>query len=117
MVEHPEPGGSSGGEGTSVALDHVVPVWHYLLVFGGLLGLTALTVMAAFVDLGRANNVAALGIAAAKATLVALYFMHVRWSSRLVALLLGTALFALAYMLAGGLSDYMSRGLLGVPGK
>lgn len=112
MVE----GGESGAR-PAATLDHVVPVWHYLVVFGGLLGLTALTVIAAFADLGRANNVVALGIAATKATLVALYFMHVRWSSRLVALFLGAALFALVYLVAGGLSDYVSRGLLGVPGK
>jgi len=58
--------------------DHVVPTRVYYTVFAALLVLTALTVWIAFYDLGVLNDVAALGIAAIKATLVVLFFMHVR---------------------------------------
>ncbi len=96
---------------------HVAPIGLYFAVYAGLLVLTAATVIAAFVHLGPMNDVVALAIAMTKAGLVVLYFMHVRWSSRLVALLLGAALFGLLYLMAGGLSDYVTRGLLGAPGK
>ena len=71
------------GRATSV---HIVPVRVYLTVFALLLALTALTTGAAFVDLGAFNNVVALAIAACKATLVVLFFMHVRYSTRLIGL-------------------------------
>jgi len=57
--------------------------------------LTAITVGAAQVDLGRMNVVIALGIASAKATLVALYFMHLRWGARFhLVVLAGAVAFA-----------------------
>jgi cytochrome c oxidase subunit 4 len=62
---------------------HVASPGLYLAIFGTLLALTALTTAVAFVDLGLFNNVIMLTIAVTKATLVVLYFMHVRWSSRL----------------------------------
>ena len=62
---------------------HVVPVRLYVAVFAVLLVLTAVTTAVAFVDLGRLNVVIMLTIAMVKATLVVLYFMHVRWSPRL----------------------------------
>lgn len=48
-------------------------------VFVALILLTALTVAATKVDLGNLNLYAALAIAGVKATLVALYFMHLRY--------------------------------------
>lgn len=96
---------------------HVAPVWLYGLVYVCLIGLTAATVGAAFLDLGPMNNVVALGIAALKATLVGLYFMHLRWSSKLIGLTAFAGLFWLLTLIAGSLADYFTRGLLGVPGR
>lgn len=75
------------------------------------------TVGAAFVDLGPLNNVVALAIAASKAALVGLFFMHLRWSSRLLPLAAVAGLFWLSLLIAGSLGDYFTRGMLGVPGK
>lgn len=60
-------------------LAHVVPMGVLAAVFAALLALTALTVAAAKVDLGNLNLYVALGIAGIKATLVVLYFMHLRY--------------------------------------
>src|SRR5258706_5183174 len=96
---------------------HVVPVRVYLLIFASLLVLTATTVGVAFVDLGPLNNLVAMGIAVIKATLVILFFMHVRYSTRLTGLVVVSGLFALAIMVGLTLLDYATRGWLGVAGK
>jgi cytochrome c oxidase subunit 4 len=96
---------------------HVVPLWIYLAVYVSLLGLTAATVWAAFTDLEPLSNAVAIGIALVKATLVALFFMHVRYSSRLIPLVLVAGVFWLIHLLGGTLSDYMTRDWLEVPGR
>jgi cytochrome c oxidase subunit IV len=96
---------------------HVVPLRVYLLVFASLLVLTATTVAAAFVDLGTLNNVVAMAIAGLKATLVILFFMHVRYSTRLTPLVIVSGLFGLSIMVGLTLVDYATRGWLGVSGK
>jgi cytochrome c oxidase subunit 4 len=63
---------------------HVLPLRVYFGVFLALLAGTALTTWIATLDLGRLNDAAALTIAGTKAALVILYFMHVRYSSRLI---------------------------------
>jgi cytochrome c oxidase subunit 4 len=74
---------------------------------------TTLTVLAAFYDFpGPLNAIVALTIAVIKATLVVLFFMHVRYSGRLIWLVIGSALFWLAIMFAITFSDYSSRGWL-----
>ncbi|HEV2836386.1 MAG TPA: cytochrome C oxidase subunit IV family protein, partial [Pyrinomonadaceae bacterium] len=71
---------------------------------------TALTVMAAFYDFPwQFNTIIALTIASVKATLVVLYFMHVRYSSRLVWVIVAAALFWMAILFALTLSDYNTR--------
>jgi cytochrome c oxidase subunit 4 len=60
-------------------LGHVVPVWLLAAVFAALIALTGLTVTAAQIDLGNLNLYIALGIAALKASLVVLFFMHLYW--------------------------------------
>ena len=71
---------------------------------------TTLTVVAAFYDFpGPLNAVVALTIACVKATLVVLYFMHVRYSSRLISLVIVAALLWLAIMFAITFSDYWTR--------
>jgi cytochrome c oxidase subunit 4 len=96
---------------------HVVPIKIYVAIFLALMLLTALTVWVAFQDLGVLNNVAALGIATLKAALVVLYFMHVRYSSRVISLVVMTGFAWLAILLILTLSDYGSRGWLPYPGK
>jgi cytochrome c oxidase subunit 4 len=95
---------------------HVVPVSVYLAVFTALLVFTGVTVGVAFLDLGALNTVMALGIAVVKASLVILYFMHVRYGSRMIWVVVGAALYWLFHMIAGTVADYLSRGFLGTPG-
>jgi len=69
-----------------------------------------------YVDLGEANLLVALGIALTKATLVVLFFMHVKYGGRLIQLAVVGALVWLALLLVITASDYLSRGWLGNPG-
>ena len=96
---------------------HVVPVRTYFLIFATLLVMTALTTAAAFVDLGPLGNVVAMAIASFKATLVVLFFMHVRYSTKLTGLVVTAGLFWLLILVALTLADYFTRGWLGVPGR
>jgi cytochrome c oxidase subunit 4 len=71
---------SSGSQhGSSRFHVHAVPLWLLLAVFLALIVLTVVTVAVTKVDLGKANLWIAMLIAGIKATLVALYFMHLRW--------------------------------------
>jgi len=94
--------------------EHIVPQKVYFAVFIALIVLTAVTTLVAFVDLGPLNTVVALVIAFTKAILVALYFMHVRYSSRLTQIIVAGGLFWLGIMIALTLSDYLTRGVLPV---
>ncbi|MCB1035249.1 MAG: cytochrome C oxidase subunit IV family protein [Acidobacteria bacterium] len=73
---------------------HISPVRTYIAVFATLLVLTALTVWAAFQNFGAFNNLVAMAIAATKAAVVVLYFMHVKYSTKLTSMVVvGTVLF------------------------
>ena len=87
---------------------HGPSVRVYLAVFTALMVLTGLTVWAANQDFGAMNVVVALGIAVTKATLVVLFFMHVKYGSRLVWLVVGSAFVWLAFLLVITLHDYYS---------
>ncbi len=87
------------------ALAHVMPVPTLLAVFLVLMVLTVLTVMATWVDLGGWNLAIAMGIATIKASLVALYFMHLRYDHPFNALLFVVALAFLATFIALTLID------------
>jgi cytochrome c oxidase subunit IV len=89
--------------------NHVVPTRIYYLIFGILMVCTALTVGIAFVDLGPLNVVAALVIAVFKATLVVLFFMHVKYSSRLTWAVVAGSVFWLAILIVLTMSDYLTR--------
>jgi cytochrome c oxidase subunit 4 len=93
---------------------HVVPRKVYYAVFVALLVLTAITTAVSFVDLGPWNTVVALGIAFLKATLVALFFMHVKYSPRLTQVIVAGGIFWLAILIVLTLSDFVSRGWLPV---
>lgn len=88
---------------------HVSPKSTYYTIFGTLMALTAVTVFVAFVNLGMLNFPVALTIAIFKATLVVLFFMHVKYSSRLTKLVCGSAFFFLLILFTLTLSDYLSR--------
>ena len=91
---------------------HVVPVRVYLTIAALLLVLTATTTAAAFVDLGRMNVVIMLAIAVTKATLVVLYFMHVRWGEQMLKIAIGTAVVCFLVLVGLTLSDLLVRGIL-----
>ncbi len=92
--------------------EHIVPVKVYLTIFLVLLVGTALTMIAAFIDfkVEGLNTVVAMTIAVTKATFVVLYFMHVRYSSRLIWVILASALFWMALLFSFTLADYFTRG-------
>ena len=90
--------------------DHVSPVSLYLTIFGALMVLTAVTAAVAYIDLGPANTLVALAIATLKATLVILFFMHVKYSSRLTKLVVVAGFFFLIILLGLTMTDYASRG-------
>ena len=88
---------------------HVIPTRVYYTIFAILMVCTGLTVWIAFLDLGPLNTIAALAIAVFKATLVVLFFMHVRYSTRLTwAVVLGSV-FWLGILLVLTLGDYLTR--------
>jgi cytochrome c oxidase subunit 4 len=82
----------------------------YLINGAALLGLLALTVAGAYVNLGPFNTVAAMLISLAKGSLILLFFMHLRYSKPLIWIAAGTGFFWLGIMLALALSDYLTRG-------
>ena len=93
--------------------EHIVHPRVYITIFLALMLGTGLTVLAAFRDFpGPLNAVVAMTIAVVKATLVVLYFMHVRYSSRLIWLIISAALFWLAILFALTISDYWTRSWL-----
>lgn len=99
---------------------HVSSPKLYVIVFLALMVLTVITVAVAYQDLGPLNDIVALTIAMTKALLVVLFFMHVKYSTRLTALTAVGGLVFLGIMLAFTLNDYASRSdILGplVPGK
>ncbi|MEP6917178.1 MAG: cytochrome C oxidase subunit IV family protein [Acidobacteriota bacterium] len=91
---------------------HVAPKSMYYLVFLALIVSTVLTVVAASVDMGALNNVVMLTIASVKATLVILFFMHVRWSTRLTWVVAASGFFWLLILFGMGMSDYLTRGMI-----
>ena len=91
---------------------HISPVRTYAMIFGTLMVLTVVTVLAAFTNLGIFNFPVAITIAIFKATLVILFFMHVKYSTRLTwAVVLG-GIFWLGILIALTLSDYLTRSWL-----
>ena len=88
---------------------HIVTPLQYSYVYGTLLVGTILTVLAARIELGVFNPIVALGIACFKATVVILFFMHVKYQSRLIKVTVGAGFFTFIVLITMTLSDYMSR--------
>ena len=97
--------------------EHIIPVRTNLIIFACLMALLLATVGVAYFDLGDFNVIAALTIATTKAVLIILYFMHVRYSPRVVWLYSAAAFFWLLILIAFSGADYISRGWLDIPGK
>ena|SRR5215471_5185854 len=107
--------------------EHIVPVWLYLLIFATLFVLTIVTAGVAFIDLSwkfgnpanphviNFNPLVALSIAVFKASLVILFFMHVKYSARLTKMVVGVGIFFLLILLSLTMTDYLSRSLLTSP--
>ena len=90
--------------------EHIVPRRVYFTIYAILIFCTFLTVQIAFFDLGALNTVAALVIAVFKAALVVLFFMHVRYSTKLTWLVVAGSILWLGILLALTLNDYLTRG-------
>ena len=90
-------------------LDHVVPPRIYIIVGSILLVLTGLTVAASYAEMGIFNPIVALAIAVIKATIVVLFFMHVKYSSKLTKLTVGAGVFTFLTLIAMTLADYFTR--------
>jgi cytochrome c oxidase subunit 4 len=97
--------------------EHIDSIRTYALVLLALLVLTAVTTLVAFVDLGEFSVVVALAIAVGKMLLVALFFMHVRHRTKLTKLVVLGGLLWLIILLMLTLSDFTTRGWIGVPGR
>jgi cytochrome c oxidase subunit 4 len=98
---------------------HIVSPMVYLVILVALLIGTALTVWASYVDLGEWhvagglvifwNPIVALAIACTKATLVVLFFMHVKYTTKLTKLTVAGGFFMFLVLVGMTMSDYISR--------
>jgi cytochrome c oxidase subunit 4 len=89
---------------------HILPTRTYYTIYALLLACTYLTWQVAFFDLGAMNTVAAITIAVFKAVIVVLFFMHVKYSTRLTGIVVIGSVFWLGILLALLFSDYLTRG-------
>ena len=89
-----------------------------MAVYAALIVLTVMTVGIAFLELGeQAHLWVGLTIATAKATLVVLFFMHIWYSTRLTWMVALSGLLFLAILIGYAMTDYLSRGWVGVPSR
>jgi cytochrome c oxidase subunit IV len=96
-------------------MSHIASVKSYVTIFLTLMVLTLVTVLVAYVNLGQMNKVVALSIASFKATLVILYFMHVKYSSHMTKLVVVSGFFFLAILLGLTMADYATRAWVQFP--
>lgn len=94
---------------------HIAPKSMYYGIFLALMVLTIVTYLVTYVHLGEFNLAVAMLIAITKASLVILFFMHVYWSPKIIKVSVGMSFFFLLIMLMMVMSDYLSRGYLGMP--
>lgn len=88
---------------------HIVGPMVYFTIFIALLVGTAITIGASYLNLGPFNAALAIAIACTKATLVVLYFMHIKYSSKLMKLTVGAGVFTFLILVGMSMSDYISR--------
>jgi cytochrome c oxidase subunit 4 len=97
--------------------EHILPVRAYIAVYLALLVLLVATVGFAYVNIEPFNFTMTMVIAVAKAVLIALIFMHVRFGDRLTWVFSSAAFIWLAILIVLSLNDYFTRGWLNIPGK
>jgi cytochrome c oxidase subunit IV len=95
-------------------VEHHLPKNLYFAIFGALMALTAMTVGLAYVNLGQLNIVVALAVAVLKASLVVMFFMHLKYESHLTKVVLGAGVFWLVLLL-GIIMDYVTRSWMYMP--
>jgi cytochrome c oxidase subunit 4 len=101
-----------------MSTEHIItPVRTYVLVFLALLFFTLTTVIVASHDFGFLNTAVALGIACTKATLVIWFFMGVRYNTSLTKVTVVAGFIWLLILFVFGMSDYLTRLWMGVPGR
>jgi cytochrome c oxidase subunit IV len=88
---------------------HIVSPVVYMIVFGCLLVFTGLTVGASYIEMGVFNPIAAIAIACIKMILVVLFFMHVKYTTKLTKLTVAGGFFMFLVLISMTLSDYISR--------
>ena len=107
MSEHNEHHGPAGHDDATAG--HIVsPVVYIIILFALLVG-TALTIGASYIEMGPWNPIVAIAIAVTKATLVVLFFMHVKYSPKLTKLTVGAGVFTFLILIFMTLADYISR--------
>ena len=89
--------------------EHVTPKKTYYIIFAALLVLTYVTVGVSKIDLGPLNTIVAMAIAVTKALLVVLFFMHVRYSTRLTKLVVAGGFVWLGIMFLLTMADFATR--------
>jgi cytochrome c oxidase subunit 4 len=99
----------TGHKETEATQHHITSPIVYLGVFITLLVFTALTVGASYIEMGLWNPIVALAIGVVKATLVVLFFMGVKYSTKLTKLTVGAGLFTFLALVTMTLADYISR--------
>jgi len=101
---------------TTESVGHIVPAKLYVLIWAVLMAMTLTTVLVSLVEIGPFNVVVALVIATIKATLVVLFFMHLRYSPKLTMATVVAAMFFLFLLLGLTMTDYLTRAWLTNPG-
>ncbi len=93
----------------------IIPKKTYVLVWASLLILLAITVVVSYIHLGWFNAAAAVGIAVVKAVIIILFFMHVRYSPKIVWVFVSAGFFWLGIMFVWTFGDYLTRMYLPPP--
>ena len=88
---------------------HIASIQTNVVVFIVLMVLLFITVGAAYMPLGRFHFATAMAVATAKGVLIVLYFMHVKYSHRLTAIICSASFLWLGIMIALTLTDYLTR--------
>ena len=89
----------------------------YTFAWLGLLGLTLLNTLIAFINLGPWSAVIAVGIATIMASIVAGFLMHALYESKIIRIILAGGVIWFLILVSLTLGDYMTRGWLAFPGK
>ncbi len=109
MSEHAVHHDASNVTNPEHAEHHIVSPLEYCFVFLFLLVFTGITVLAAYFNLGALNPIIALAIASTKAVVVMLFFMHVKYQSKLIKLTVGAGFFTFFVLIMMTMLDYVSR--------